>query len=82
MVPVPLQHDQNGGFYIFPPSPPGQNVHEAENASLNHFHVWERERLSRFPSVPRDSSWGHQNTSGSGSDLGNRSGSFWHRHSS
>ncbi|KAL5791822.1 hypothetical protein ACOSP7_000416 [Xanthoceras sorbifolium] len=82
LLPGPPQHDQNGGFYIFPPSSSGQNLHEAENPLSSRFRVWERERLSRFPHVARDSSWGpfHQ-TSGS-SDSGNRSASFWPRHSS
>ncbi|KAJ0110985.1 hypothetical protein Patl1_01007 [Pistacia atlantica] len=82
VVPAPPQHDQNGNFYIFPPSSSGQNLQEAESPFLNHFHVWERERLSRFPAVIRDSNWGSFHQNSGASDSGNRSGSFWHRHSS
>lgn len=81
VVPAPPQHDQNGNFYIFPPSSSGQNLQEAESPFLNRFHAWERERLSRFPAVIRDSSWGSFHQTSGASDSGNRSGSFWHRHS-
>lgn len=82
VVPAPPQHDQNGGFYILPPSSPGHTVHEAENPSPNHFHVWERERSYPSPSVSRDSNWGSFHQTTSGSDMGNGLGGFWHRHSS
>lgn len=82
VVPAPLQHDQNGGFYILPPSSSGHTVHEAENPASNSFHVWEREQSSPFPSVSRDSNWGSFRQTTLGSDMGNGLGSFWHRHSS
>ncbi|XP_044491335.1 E3 ubiquitin-protein ligase RFI2 [Mangifera indica] len=81
VVPPP-QHDQNGNFFIFPPSSSGQNLQEAESPFYNRFHVWERERLSRFPAVIRDSSWGLFHQTSGASDSGNRPGSFWHRQSS
>lgn len=82
LIPAPPQHDQNGGFYIVPPTSSAQNPHDGENHLLSRFLLWERERLSRFPAVSRDPSRGlFPQTSGS-SDSGNRSASFWHRHPS
>ncbi|EEF39254.1 E3 ubiquitin-protein ligase RFI2 [Ricinus communis] len=76
VVPAPPQHDHSGGFLIIPPSSSSQNSQEAENPLPNHFHARERERLPHFQHASF-----HQNTGG-GPNPGNRSSSFWHRHSS
>ncbi|XP_021281066.1 uncharacterized protein LOC110414288 isoform X3 [Herrania umbratica] len=74
------QPDQGGGFYIYPPSSSsGQNLHEAESFFPSNYNALERERLSHFPTVSRDSGWGSYHPTSS-ADSGNRSRSFLHGH--
>ncbi|XWS36174.1 hypothetical protein CRYUN_Cryun20dG0062400 [Craigia yunnanensis] len=80
LAPVAPQPDQGGGFYIYPPSSSSrQNLHEAESLFPNNYSVMERERLSHFLTLSRDSGWGSYHPTHS-SDSGNRSRSFLHRH--
>ncbi|GAV66940.1 zf-RING_2 domain-containing protein [Cephalotus follicularis] len=68
------QPDQNGGFYVCPPSSSsGQTFHEAESHLPNH---------CPHPIVHRETGWGSYYQNAGGSDSGNRSSSFWPRHSS
>ncbi|XP_065861337.1 E3 ubiquitin-protein ligase RFI2 [Euphorbia lathyris] len=84
LVPAPPQHDRSGGFLIIPPNSSGQTPQEAENPLPNHFHAWEREPLPHLQHVSfeRDSNWGSFHHNGGGPNPGNRTTSFWHRHSS
>ncbi|XWS31719.1 hypothetical protein CRYUN_Cryun23aG0100100 [Craigia yunnanensis] len=80
VAPAVPQPDQNGGFYIYPPSSSsGQNLHEADSLYPNNYSALERERLSHFPTVSREPVWGSYHPT-SGSDSGNRSRGFIHRH--
>ncbi|XP_022727521.1 E3 ubiquitin-protein ligase RFI2-like isoform X2 [Durio zibethinus] len=79
LAPVVPQPDQGGGFYIYPPSSSSrQNLHEAESLFPNNYSALERELLSHFPTISRDSGWGSYHPTHS-SDSGNRSMSFLYR---
>ncbi|KAK8639574.1 hypothetical protein V6N13_137948 [Hibiscus sabdariffa] len=70
MTPAVPQHDQTGGFYVYPQSSSsGQNLPEAESSYPNHYLAAERERISRFRTVTRVTGWG-----GYYPTSGNRSG--------
>ena len=58
VAPAIPQPDQGSGFLIYPPSRSRQNLHEAESLFPNKYSALERERLSHFPTVSRDSGWG------------------------
>ncbi|XWS76565.1 hypothetical protein CRYUN_Cryun01aG0187300 [Craigia yunnanensis] len=80
VAPAVPQPDQSGGFYIYLPSVSSvQNLHEAESLYSNNYNALERERLSHFPTVSRESGWGSYYPT-SRSDSGNRSRSFIYGH--